>query len=57
MARLLALAHMFIGTDNIQVPIVKNLRTCTLPASLRHLSLFDCSDSYTWLTGSMPRLG
>ncbi|MFY2025178.1 leucine-rich repeat domain-containing protein, partial [Achromobacter dolens] len=36
--------------------MVKTLRAEMLPASLRHLSIFDCPGAYTWSAGPMPQL-
>lgn len=55
-AQLPSLTHLSIGPGNIQASVVKNLRADMLPASLRHLSIFDCQGSYTWSAGPMPRL-
>lgn len=55
-AQLPSLTHLSIGPGNIQASVVKNLRAEMLPASLRHLSIFDCPGSYTWSAGSMPQL-
>lgn len=55
-AQLPSLTHLSIGPGNIQASVVKNLRADMLPASLRHLSIFDCPGSYTWSAGPMPRL-
>lgn len=55
-SRLPALTHLSIGPGNIQASVVKNLRAEMLPASLRHLSIFDCPGSYTWSAGLMPQL-
>lgn len=55
-AQLPSLTHLSIGPGNIQASVVKNLRADMLPASLRHLSIFDCPGSYTWWAGPMPRL-
>lgn len=55
-AQLPSLTHLSIGPGNIQGSVVKNLRADMLPASLRHLSIFDCPGSYTWSAGPMPRL-
>lgn len=55
-ARLPSLTHLSIGPGNIQASVVKTLRADMLPASLRHLSIFDCPGSHTWPAGAMPRL-
>lgn len=55
-AQLPSLTHLSIGPGNIQASVVKNLRAEMLPASLRHLSIFDCPGSYTWSAGLMPQL-
>lgn len=55
-AQLPSLTHLSIGPGNIQASVVKNLRAEMLPASLRHLSIFDCPGSYTWSAGPMPQL-
>lgn len=55
-AQLPSLTHLSIGPGNIQASVVKNLRADMLPASLRHLSIFDCPGSYTWSAGAMPQL-
>lgn len=55
-AQLPSLTHLSIGPGNIQASVVKTLRADLLPASLRHLSIFDCPGSYTWSAGPMPRL-
>ena len=55
-ARLPSLTHLSIGPGNIEASVVKNLRADMLPASLRHLSIFDCPGSHTWSAGAMPRL-
>ena len=55
-AQLPSLTHLSIGPGNIQASVVKNLRADMLPASLRHLSIFDCPGSYTWSAGPIPRL-
>lgn len=55
-AQLPSLTHLSIGPGNIQASVVKHLRADMLPASLRHLSIFDCPGSYTWSAGPMPRL-
>ncbi|MCG2596355.1 MULTISPECIES: leucine-rich repeat domain-containing protein [Burkholderiales] len=55
-AQLPSLTHLSIGPGNIQASVVKNLRAEMLPASLRHLSIFDCPGSYTWSAGVMPQL-
>lgn len=55
-AQLPSLTHLSIGPGNIQASVVKTLRADMLPASLRHLSIFDCPGSYTWSAGPMPRL-
>lgn len=55
-ARLPSLTHLSIGPGNIQASVVKNLRADMLPASLRHLSIFDCPGSHAWSAGAMPRL-
>ncbi|CUJ17697.1 Leucine Rich repeats (2 copies) [Achromobacter xylosoxidans] len=55
-ARLPSLTHLSIGPGNIHASVVKYLRADMLPASLRHLSIFDCPGSYTWSAGAMPRL-
>lgn len=55
-AQLPSLTHLSIGPGNIQASVVKNLRAKMLPASLRHLSIFDCPGSHTWSAGTMPRL-
>lgn len=55
-ARLSALTHLSIGPGNIRASVIKNLHADMLPASLRHLSIFDCPGSYTWSAGPMPRL-
>ena len=55
-AQLPSLTHLSIGPGNIQASVIKNLRADLLPASLRHLSIFDCPGSYTWSAGPMPRL-
>lgn len=55
-AQLPSLTHLSIGPGNIRASVVKNLRADMLPASLRHLSIFDCPGSYTWSAGPMPRL-
>lgn len=55
-AQLPSLTHLSIGPGNIEASVVKNLRSEMLPASLRHLSIFDCPGSYTWSAGPMPQL-
>ncbi|MGB3816986.1 leucine-rich repeat domain-containing protein [Achromobacter pulmonis] len=55
-AQLPSLTHLSIGPGNIQASVVKTLRADMLPASLRHLSIFDCPGSYTWSAGPMSRL-
>lgn len=55
-ARLPSLTHLSIGPGNIHASVLKNLRADMLPASLRHLSIFDCPGSHTWSAGAMPRL-
>lgn len=55
-ARLTSLTHLSIGPGNIQASVIKNLRADMLPASLRHLSIFDCPGSHTWSAGAMPQL-
>ncbi|EGP42909.1 leucine-rich repeat domain-containing protein [Achromobacter insuavis] len=55
-AQLPSLTHLSIGPGNIQASVLKSLRADMLPASLRHLSIFDCPGSYTWSAGPMPRL-
>ena len=55
-AQLPSLTHLSIGPGNMQASVVKNLRAEMLPASLRHLSIFDCPGSYTWSAGVMPQL-
>ncbi|MBP8322543.1 hypothetical protein KAF81_33425, partial [Pseudomonas aeruginosa] len=55
-AQLPPLTHLSTGPDNIQASVVKILRADMLPASLRHLSIFDCPSSHTWSAGAMPRL-
>lgn len=55
-AQLPSLTHLSIGPGNIQASVVKHLRADMLPASLRHLSIFDCPGSHTWSAGAMPRL-
>lgn len=55
-ARLPSLTHLSIGPGNIEASVIKNLRADMLPASLRHLSIFDCPGSHAWSAGAMPRL-
>ncbi|MDZ5614608.1 leucine-rich repeat domain-containing protein [Achromobacter xylosoxidans] len=55
-SRFPSLTHLSIGPGNIQASVVKNLRAEMLPASLRHLSIFDCPGAYTWSAGPMPQL-
>lgn len=55
-AQLPSLTHLSIGPGNIQASVLKSLRADMLPASLRHLSIFDCPGSYTWSAGAMPQL-
>lgn len=55
-AQLPSLTHLSIGPGNIQASVVKHLRADMLPASLRHLSIFDCPGSHTWSAGPMPLL-
>ena len=52
-AQLPSLTHLSIGPGNIQASVLKSLRADMLPASLRHLSIFDCPGSYTWSAGPL----